>query len=139
MEFTSEEGWMLNYAKIAESPHMVPVIRLLAIDLQKCPYMSLGDFLKNLSDVALSELLELSGDQMEMNEDNMEQMLLLTLMLTRAEGSEKQDMEKTGDQVGTLRMLIACESLARKGLVRVFHENMTLGDDMGDKPVVEKL
>jgi hypothetical protein len=29
--------------------------------------------------------------------------------------------------------------LARKGLVKVFHENMSFGDEMGDKTIVEKL
>ena len=38
-----------------------------------------------------------------------------------------------------LLSLITFESLARKGLVRVYRENYTLGDDMGEKIVVEKL
>jgi hypothetical protein len=132
-------NWMLNYPKIAESTNFAPVVRMLAIDLQKCPYLSVGDFLKNMSDIGLNELMELSGDKAEMDEKTLEQMMILTLMLSRAEGSEDFNMDETGRQVGVLRMLITCESLARKGLIRVFHENMTLGTDMGDKPVAEKL
>jgi hypothetical protein len=42
-------------------------------------------------------------------------------------------------QMSMLLSLITFESLARKGIVRVYHENFTLGDDMADKLVVEKI
>jgi hypothetical protein len=34
---------------------------------------------------------------------------------------------------------LAIEGLSRKGLVKVYHENISFGEDFGNKIVVEKL
>jgi hypothetical protein len=36
-------------------------------------------------------------------------------------------------------MLLTCEQLARKGMVKIYRENMSFGPDMENKIVVEKL
>ena len=36
-------------------------------------------------------------------------------------------------------MFIAMEGLYRKGLVKLYHEHMSFGDDAGDKIVVERI
>jgi hypothetical protein len=36
-------------------------------------------------------------------------------------------------------MFVAMESLYRKGMVKVYHKNMSLGEDASDKIVVEKI
>ena len=42
-------------------------------------------------------------------------------------------------QLHMLRSLLVFMSLEKKGLVRCYYENFTLGSDMGDKIVVDKL
>ena len=138
----SDDDYFLNYKEIANAEWVLPTIRLLAIDLQKCPYISLGDWFKSLSNRSIDELQEMAEnvDEDPDNEQYVEQAMLLSMMLSGAEGTSNiKDLEQTRHQLSMLLSLITFESLARKGLVRVYRENYTLGDDMGEKIVVEKL
>jgi hypothetical protein len=134
---------MMDFQQIAMSDWVAPTIRLLAMDLQKSPYMSLGDFFSKLSDNSVYELQVLSergfDDADNINNPDMQQVMILSLMLAGAEGTQDFDLRVIQKQMSMLLSLITFESLARKGLVRVYHENFTLGDDMNDKLVVEKL
>ena len=138
-----EEGFMMDFQQIAMSDWVAPTIRLLAMDLQKSPYMSLGDFFSKLSDNSVYELQVLSergfDDADNINNPDMQQVMILSLMLAGAEGTQDFDLRVIQKQMSMLLSLITFESLARKGLVRVYHENFTLGDDMNDKLVVEKI
>jgi len=138
----SDDDYFLNYKEIANAEWVLPTIRLLAIDLQKCPYISLGDWFKSLSNRSIDELQEMAEnvDEDPDNEQYVEQAMLLSMMLSGAEGTaDVKNMETTRHQLSMLLSLITFESLARKGLVRVYRENYTLGDDMGEKIVVEKM
>jgi hypothetical protein len=137
-----DEGDSLNYRNIAEANWILPTIRLLAIDLQKNPYVTVGDWFRGLADSSVYELQELAETCYENpdNEESMEQMMLLAMMLASGEGTcDMNDMEKNRTQLGMLMSLITVVGLERKGFVRVFYENLTLGDDMGGAVIVEKL
>lgn len=135
------EGDNLNYRNIAEANWILPTIRLLAIDMQKNPYATLGDWFRGLADSSVYELQELAETCYENPEsETMEQMMLLTMMLASAEGTcDMGDMEKNRTQLGMMMSLITIVGLERKGLVRVFYENLSLGTDMRDAVIVEKL
>lgn len=132
--------WYLNYKVIASSTNICPTIRLLAIDLQNNPYISIGDWIQSLSDNSFAEIYELATIDDEESFE-MEQMLLLTLMLSHAEGTNlpNDDMEGMNKQLAVLRQLIVMCSLEKKGLVRCHYENFTLGEDMGDRIIVDRL
>jgi len=103
------------------------------------PYTSLGKFFKKLSDEnlqVLSEIIE-EGDS-EFN-DGLEDVVLMTEMLSRAEGVPSQSIEEITENVNYFGMCVTCVSLARKGLVRVYYENMSFGTDHGDKVLVERI
>ena len=137
-----DDGYSLNYRNIAEANWILPTIRLLAVDMQKNPYVTLGDWFRGLGSSSVLELQELAEACYEDpdNADALEQMMLLAMMLASAEGTcDMQDMEKNHRQLGMLMSLITIISLERKGMVRVFYENLTLGDDMGSAVIVEKL
>ena len=138
----SDREWYLNYDNILKSETTSPTIRLLAATLQKTPYLTVGDWLMSLGERSFQEIFELA----EESEDNehcyeTEQLLLLTLMLSHAEGTNlpNDDMEGMNRQLMTMRQLIIITSLGRKGLVRCYYENFSLGEDMLDKPIVERL
>ena len=142
MQIEIPEGDSLNYRNIAEATWVLPTIRLLAIDMQKNPYATLGDWFRGLSDSSVYELQELAETchQDPENAETMEQMMLLTMMLASAEGTcDIGDMEKNRTQLGMMMSLITIVGLERKGLVRVFYENLSLGTDMRDAVIVEKL
>lgn len=136
----SDKEWYLNYKIISESENICPTIRLLAIDLQKTTYLSIGDWIRSLSDRSFDEINELAQTEDEESFD-MEQLLLLTLMLSHAEGTNlpNDDMEGMNRQLAILRQLIVFTSLEKKGLVRCHYNNFTLGEDLGDRTIVEKI
>lgn len=131
----------VDFDKIATDKKFLSVTRMLAIDLQKTPYMTVGDFMNNLSNEDLDTLLAASEEE----HPHFSEMILIAEMLAGAEGlldEAKSDDEMVNlvmDRTQALVMFLAIEGLGRKGLVKVYHENMSFGEDMGDKLVVEKL
>ena len=125
--------------KIIESDKLLPVTKSVAKMLMRNPYTSLGRFFKKLSDGNLEILMEIidEGDS-EFNE-RMEDIVLMTEMLSRAEGVPSQSVEEITENVNYFGACITCVSLARKGLVRVYYDNMSFGADNGDKMIVEKI
>jgi len=125
--------------KIIESDKLLPVTKSVAKMLMRNPYTSLGKFFKKLSDAnlqALSEIID-EGDS-EFNE-GLEDIVLMTEMLSRAEGVPSESIDDITENVNYFGACITCVSLARKGLVRVHYDNMSFGRDQGDKILVEKL
>ena len=125
--------------KIIASDKLLPVTKSVAKMLMRNPYISLGRFFKKLSDEnlqVLSEIIE-EGDS-EFNE-GMEDIVLMTEMLSRAEGVPSQSIEDITENVNYFGACVTCVSLARKGLVRVYYDNMSFGTDQGEKVLVEKL
>ena len=125
--------------KIIESDKLLPVTKSVAKMLMRNPYTSQGKFFKKLSDENLQALMEIidEGDS-EFNE-GMEDVVLMTEMLSRAEGVPSQCIEDITENVNYFGACITCVSLARKGLVRVYYDNMSFGADNGDKMIVEKI
>ena len=125
--------------KIIASDKLLPVTKAVAKMLMRNPYTSLGRFFKKLSDEnlqALSEIIE-EGDS-EFN-DGMEDIVLMTEMLSRAEGVPSESIDDITENVNYFGACITCVSLARKGLVRVYYDNMSFGRDQGDKVLVERI
>jgi hypothetical protein len=131
-----EDEYELNYKEIAATTRLAPVVRMLAIDLQEQPYMSPGDWFQKLSDRSLKEVMDIINDD---SEEGLSEQLLLTMMLARAEGIVTTAVEDIGHQVGVLRMLVAGVGLARKGMVKMYYENMSFGEDMQDKILMDKI
>jgi phosphoribosyl-ATP pyrophosphohydrolase len=125
--------------KIIESDKLLPVTKSVAKMLMRNPYTSLGRFFKKLSNENLEVLMEIidEGDS-EFNE-RMEDIVLMTEMLSRAEGVPSQSVDEITENVNYFGACITCVSLARKGLVRVYYDNMSFGRDQGDKVLVEKI
>jgi hypothetical protein len=125
--------------KIIGSDKLLPVTRSVAKMLMRNPYTSLGKFFKKLSDENLEILMEIidEGDS-EFNE-RMEDIVLMTEMLSRAEGVPSESIEEITENVNYFGACVTCVSLARKGLVHVYYENMSFGTDNGEKTLVERI
>jgi hypothetical protein len=134
MEF---DGYNINYEKVVESTVSLPVTRSLASKLMKTPYMTLGDFLIGLSGADLDTLMEIStADEHERFED----IILISQMLAEAEGLDNTfGTDELQIRTSMFSKYLIIESLHRKGMVKMHHENLSFGDDMGDRIVVEKV
>jgi len=125
--------------KIIDSDKLLPVTKSVAKMLMRNPYISLGKFFKKLSDENLQVLMEIIDEGDSEFNDGMEDVVLMTEMLSRAEGVPSQSIEDITENVNYFGACVTCVSLARKGLVRVYYENMSFGTDHGEKVLVERL
>ena len=139
MEYDENEfnGYTINYDMVIQSKEHLAVTRLLAADLMNNPYMTVGDFIRELTNEDLNILTGVADD-----EDNprYEDLVLIAQMLCSAEGLENTfDIEEVQNRMSQFIILLTCEQLARKGMVKIYHQNMSFGPDMQDKIVVEKI
>lgn len=125
--------------KIIGSDKLLPITKSVAKMLMRNPYTSLGKFFKKLSDENLEILMEIIDEGDSEFNDGLEDVVLMTEMLSRAEGVPSQSVEDITENVNYFGACVTCVSLARKGLVRVYYDNMSFGTDSGDKIIVEKL
>lgn len=138
MEFKFEsEGFHLNYPEIVKQNNNLAITRLLATQIMETGYIVVGDFLKNMSDADLKALT----DNMEDDAENQyEDLILVSEMLATGEGCEpSQNDREFEDRAQQLITLLVLESLHRKQMVKLYHENMSFHEDMGDKLLVEKI
>ena len=140
------KDFVINIDKVVKSKNMMPTTRMLAMRLQRNPYTTVKDFLENLSDVELQTLLDVTEDGLDDSagsvaegKDRFSELVLMAEMLAKAEGLHTNTLEDMTSRTNTLITFIACEGLARKGLVEVSRENMSLGEDMGDKMIVRRI
>ena len=136
-EFDDSEKFTLVYENIIKAKDLMPITRALALDLSNTGYISVGDFLRDMNDNDLVNLLAISEDE---ERDEYSQILLISEMLATGEGlSTSDNSEEFANRMTQLVMFLAIESLHRKGLVKVYRENMSFGEDMANKIIVEKL
>ena len=137
MEFDDTEKFTLVYENIIKAKDLMPITRALALDLSNIGYISVGDFLRDMNDNDLVNLLDISE-----NEERKEysEILLISEMLATGEGlSPSDNNQEFADRMTQFITLLALESLHRKGLVKLYRENISFGADMSDKVIVEKI
>lgn len=133
------EKYYINYDMVTEAKELLPITRLLAFDLKKNPYLSVGDFLKNLSDKSLQEMVDYS-DNIQEDASVVGDFVLISMMLAAAEGLDSEaDSETAQEWANSLITFFALESLHRKGLVKLHRENLSFGEDYKHKIIVEKI
>jgi hypothetical protein len=133
------DGMTINIAQVAKNKESLSVTRMLAMTIMRQPYMTVGDFMRDLSDTDLQTLLE-GSDTEENGEVLFEDILLIAMMLHQAEGLESIQTDEKATEVANIFVnYLACEGLARKGMVKIYRENMSFGDDCAEKIVVEKI
>jgi hypothetical protein len=132
-----EENYNVNFKHVANEKSLLSSTRLLALDLTKNPYTTIGGFLKNLSNGDLEELVKIidTGE----HHSHFEDLMLISMMLAAAEGTVGNTLDTACENLNAFNTYVICESLSRKGLAKVHHENMSFGYDMKDKMFVEKL
>lgn len=129
----------VNLNRVSEDKKTHSVIRLLAVDLQKNPYMCVGDWLESLSDHDIQALIDDVCEAEQTNEVAMQSLILGTLMLSRAESVFIESDDQLAKAAEMLRVFIVIASLHRKQMARALFKNMSFGEDAAKLPVAEKL
>lgn len=142
MEFkdNGEETFTILFERVMQDKKLLATTRLLAVDISENGYINIGEFFQKMSDSDLQKYLNMSED---MDNEEAAEILLLSEMLAIGEGLDngldETNMEVMQNRISQLIMYLACEQLARKGMVKLYREHMSFGEDMGDKLLVERL
>ena len=132
-----EGPFYIVYDRVMKEKDFLPLTRTLAMDLSEAGYMRPGDFLLALSDTDVDTLLKIAEDE---ENQRFEEIVLISEMLATGEGLEQsQGYEEVTQRINSFCSFLAIEGLSRKGLVKVYHENISFGEDFGNKIIVEKL
>lgn len=130
-------GYTLNYEQIVKDKNSMAITRLLAADLMRDGYVNVGDFIGRMSDTDLQNIVQAMdrSDDMQYND-----LILISEMLATGEGCDaSQNLDDFNDRMNHLVTLLICESLGRKGMVKLYHENFSFHPDMMEKIIVEKI
>jgi hypothetical protein len=132
--------YTIQFENAINNKAYTPSTRLLAADVANNGYANVGEFFMNMPQADLDKFLKLIEDE---ENEAYDEVVLLAGLLSVAEGLDVNfdddgvsDMMKKCTQ---LNMLFVCESLSRKGLVKLHHENISFGEDMLDKILIERL
>lgn len=132
-------GYHVVLEKIVTEKKMLSVTRLLAAELMSNPYKTVGEFFQNINDVDLETIIRIVEE--EGGSEHSAELLLMAQMLYGAEGlgSQLDNIDAVTERINQFGVFAIVTSLHRKGLVKVHFENMSFGEDMGDKMLVEKI
>ena len=132
-----ESAFFIKYDNVITNKTLLNSTRLLAVDITNYGYLSISDYLEKLSDKDLATLIKASENP---DSDAFGEILLIAEMLATGEGL---DNAKTDDEILTrikvMVAFLAVESLARRGMVRIFRENMSFGEDYNHKNIAERI
>lgn len=120
--------YRINYDTIIDDGNLPSAIRILAAKLKNNPMMTLGKFFTNLSEEELLGLRELTFD----HEASAPELLLLTMMLSAAEGTSALTEEELAFHINMTSLFISTTVLHNQGMVTAHFENFSYGDDMAE-------
>lgn len=137
-----EGDFIVQYSEVIKEKSFSYITRLLAADLINNPYLTLGDFFKNLADVEIDILVEKADhllDDDENHSKSIEELLVLTMMLCQAEGVSLSSEEEIKEATNLLAIIIHGVSLGKKGIVEVAYDKLSLGKEFENEVVFKKL
>lgn len=138
-DFNEDGTFSVNLDNIIASNDMMAITKMTAMEAKYEGYITVGSYLQRLSDFDLHELMNICELVKEGEDDRVGELLLISEILAAAEGLDPAQVDEITQRMNSFVMLLTVESLHRKGLVRAIHSNMSLGEDAGDKVIVEKI
>lgn len=138
-EFNDDDTFTFDLDNIIASKDVLAITKMTAMEAKYEGYITVGSYLQRLSDFDLHELLDICESAKDELNDRVGELLLITGILAAAEGLDPGEVDVITQRMNSFIMLLTIESLHRKGMVRAIHSNMSLGEDAGDRVVVEKI
>lgn len=126
------QNYTVVYHKVIGDNKFSTATRFLASKLSNNPYLTVGEFLADLTDSDVRQYVNM------IDSEEFEEIVLLAQMLSRAEGVVAETMGDVTFQTNALMNFILLESLYRKQLIDIWRENMSLGSDCGDKIIAKR-
>ena len=135
--FNENEVYTIQYDNVIRDKKLMASTRLLASEIRTNGYKTVGEYLQELSD---SDLVYLLTTSEKPESEEFAEIALLSEMLATAEGLDPAaSVEDFHMRIVAMIGFMSCEGLFRKGMVKLYRENMSFGADMSDKMLVEKI
>ena len=134
-DFDFDFPFEINYEKILKTNNILPMVRLLAADLMKNPYMTIGSYLQRARDSDLQLILEASEDE---EDERLSDILLMAEMLSKAEGVETECIEDVYKHLNSFITLVAVASLERKKLIIADYDVMSFGEEFAHSTIAKR-
>ena len=125
----------INYENILKTKSILPMVRLLAADLMKNPYMTLGLYFQTANDTELELILEVSEDD---EDERLSDILLMAEMLAKAEGVTSEDIDDVHKHLNAFITLTAVALLDRKDLIVADYDNMSFGEEYAHHVIAKR-
>lgn len=117
------DEFCVNYDNVVNTKELPAVVRILAMDLQKNPYLVPSDYFRARTE---GELLEISRFFVDpSNEEVYSNAALITLMLCAGEGYTLGSTDEVSNALFLLEKYTMGELFVRVGLIKCKYELMT--------------
>lgn len=138
-------SYCVDLDKVSNNDSYSSCTKLLASNLINNPYLTPGEFITSLSNYELEWLLESVEKLKEENEglydedEDVDELILITLMLSQAEGIEVIDEDQLFNSVKMFAIMLIGTQLSREGLVKLYPEKFSFGEDMQEEVIFERI
>jgi hypothetical protein len=130
------DNFTINFENLISNKTVSSIVRLLAVEIMNKPYLSVGEWLNDMSNEDNQSLMDL----IEKNDDySIENQILLSLLLSRSEGVFFQTDEELNRGIASLQAFVAISNLHKKGLVIAVYKNMSFGEDAMQLEIAKKI
>ena len=135
------ENYIVDINRIIDSNTTPSVVKLMFMQLQKTPYVTVSDFLKDVSDQDLNFLVQetnnMSSDDEKQQFESQHTISLVALAFCCGEGEAAVSLDSMVESMKLAVLYITLESLSRKNLIKPLKQNWCM-DIKSSKPVAEK-
>ena len=134
----NDDVYAISIDVVLERSDLPAIVKQAALLLRQRGFFTIGEWLSELTDFDLTTLLSL-WDIVDRPGPAAFALVTLTEILTAAEGIAASHESTCIDRMKRLSVLMAMESLHRKGLIVFYRNNATLGDDYDDRQIASRV
>lgn len=148
MEINSDvlpPSYSVDLQMVSERENYSSCTRLLASNLINNPYITPGQFITELSNYELDWLIEttekltIENEGLYDDDEDVDELIIITLMLSQAEGVSVIDESQLFDHIKLMTLMLVGTKLGRDGVVKLFPEKFSFGQDMRDEIIFEPI
>lgn len=138
---TDDGEYYVNVDDVANSNSHPAIIRVVANHLLNNQYLTLKDFLKNISDRDLLTLVNMADElhDEEATSRAHHDMTLLTILLAQGEGVFFSDDKQVSQAVTVAVTLFCMEQLCRRNLIEFYREKASFDVDLYNEVIARRI
>ena len=136
MMIQPNERGTLNLTAVLNAKDICAQVKLLAMRASTGEYIIPGKYFQGLNDLDLGVLVNIA-DMSSFNEQALFNMVCLAEILSNAEGFPALTDEDAHKNVGFVVVILTSMMLERKGVVKMFYDNISFSGSASEDTIVE--